>query len=110
MKTSTNVCGLRSMPHSCQKEVQLSCHLLKKKVENLRTLHPGIDFPGVGLTPRQSLHPPAHEIHTQIHFLESVTETVYFSDCKRYLKGYQLRASAARREPGLHKYGGTIGQ
>ena len=54
-----------------------------KKVENLRALHPGMDFPGVGLTPRQSLHPPAHEIHTQIHFLESVTETVYFSDCKR---------------------------
>ena len=56
----------------------------KKKVENLRALHPGMDFPGVGLTPRQSLHPPAHEIHTQIHFLESVTETVYFSDCKRW--------------------------
>lgn len=54
-----------------------------KKVENLRTLHPGMDFPGMGLTPRQSLHPPAHEIQTQIHFLESVTETVYFSDCKR---------------------------
>lgn len=49
-------------------------------MENLRTLHPGGDFPGVGLIPRESLHPPAHEIHTQIHFLDTVTSVTVRDD------------------------------